>query len=225
MSNPLVLTIRAKKLGVLIRDARLASGKSAEECARALGIEQETFEAYELGMKSPSLPELEILSYTLNVPLGRFWGDKTFSSAGQSRTRANMEKMVSIRQRIIGATLRQARLDAGLSLQTLAERAWSAPDLLEAYELGEMPIPLPDLEVLSGVLDRPLADFQDRHGPAGAWSSQQKAIEGFLALSPEMQAFVSRPVNQPYLQVAQRLSEMSAEKLRGIAEGLLEITY
>ena len=39
-----------------------------------------------------------------------------------------------------------------------------------------------------------------------------------------MQQFVSKPVNQPYLELAQRLSEMSVERLRSVAEGLLEIT-
>jgi transcriptional regulator with XRE-family HTH domain len=225
MANSLALTIRAKKLGVLMRDARLAAGKTIEECARAVGVDAEAYEEYEMGEKSPSLPELEVLAYTLRVPLGQFWSDKTFSTGSGEPAKANMEQLVALRQRIVGAVLRQARLDAGLSLQTLAERAWVSPEALEAYELGEQPVPLPDLEVLSSVLDRPLSDFQDRHGPVGAWASQQKAIEGFMALPPELQAFVSRPVNQPYLLVAKRLSEMSAERLRGIAEGLLEITY
>ncbi len=36
--NPIMKIIRAKKLGVLIRDARLKTGKSLEECAQAMGI-------------------------------------------------------------------------------------------------------------------------------------------------------------------------------------------
>jgi hypothetical protein len=40
----------------------------------------------------------------------------------------------------------------------------------------------------------------------------------------ELQSFVVKPINQPYLELAQRLSEMSVEKLRAVAEGLLEIT-
>jgi len=58
----------------------------------------------------------------------------------------------------------------------------------------------------------------------GVWFSQQSALKGFQGLSPEMQAFVSKPVNRPYLELAQRLSEMSVEKLRTVAEVLLEIT-
>ena len=40
----------------------------------------------------------------------------------------------------------------------------------------------------------------------------------------ELQGFVCKPINRPYLELAVRLSEMSVEKLRGVAEGLLEIT-
>jgi hypothetical protein len=39
-----------------------------------------------------------------------------------------------------------------------------------------------------------------------------------------LQSFVSQPINRPYIELAQRLSEMPTAKLRTIAEGLLEIT-
>jgi hypothetical protein len=34
-----------------------------------------------------------------------------------------------------------------------------------------------------------------------------------------------KPVNEPYIALAKKLSELPANKLRSIAEGLLEITY
>ena len=58
----------------------------------------------------------------------------------------------------------------------------------------------------------------------GKWAVQKKAVEDFLELPVEMQLFVSKPINLPYLELAQRLSEMSVDRLRGVAEGLLEIT-
>jgi hypothetical protein len=54
--------------------------------------------------------------------------------------------------------------------------------------------------------------------------SQQESIQRFLELPPDMQNFIAQPINRPYLELAQRLSEMEVNKLRGIAEGLLEIT-
>ena len=47
--NPLQIRLRAKKLGVLIADARIAAGKQITECARAIGVQPSEFENYELG--------------------------------------------------------------------------------------------------------------------------------------------------------------------------------
>lgn len=67
--NTLAMSIRAKKLAVLMRSARQNAGKSASECADALGISLEEYESFELGETSPSLPQTELLAYSLNVPL------------------------------------------------------------------------------------------------------------------------------------------------------------
>ena len=48
-------TIRTKKLGVLIRDARLAARKSIRECAEAIGVSPGTFSSYERGRKATCL--------------------------------------------------------------------------------------------------------------------------------------------------------------------------
>jgi len=58
----------------------------------------------------------------------------------------------------------------------------------------------------------------------GKWITQQAVVREVLELPPDLQAFVCLPVNRPYIELARRLSEMSVEKLRAVAEGLLEIT-
>ena len=78
--NPLSISIRARKLGALIRNARQELGKTIEECAEALGVSKEDFEMYELGEKAPSLPETEYLAYYLNLPLEYFLGRQKFST-------------------------------------------------------------------------------------------------------------------------------------------------
>ena len=72
--NPILKTIRTKKLGVLIRDARLATGKSLEECAQAVGVTPDRFERFEFGVEPPSLPELEIIGLYPAGSLGAFLG-------------------------------------------------------------------------------------------------------------------------------------------------------
>jgi hypothetical protein len=81
------------------------------------------------------------------------------------------------------------------------------------------------LESLLALLGGQIEAVFDQTGPVGQWMTQQKAIGDFLQLSPELQNFVSKPVNRPYLELAMKLSGMSTGKLRSVAEDLLEITF
>jgi transcriptional regulator with XRE-family HTH domain len=222
--HPQIMTIRAKKLGVLMRDARFRVDKSAEECSQAIGVSKTTLEAYEFGEQSPSLPELELLAYYLEVPLEYFWGSELKPAKGKPDKSLEVERILAVRRRVIGANIKKARIDSGLSIEQLAEETNIEVGRIDAYEMGGNPIPLPELEVMAIAVNVPIKDFLDRHGPAGAWFIQKRAIDDFMDLPVELQEFVSMPVNRPYLEIAQRLSEMDVEKLRAVAEGLLEIT-
>ena len=224
MINPLAISIRSKKLGVLIRDSRLSHNKTVGECALAIGVSPETFEDYELGEQSPSLPEAELLAFFLNMPFEHFWGATALSEGEDAPNKIDPKQLVGLRQRMIGVQIRQTRMGANLMLENIADRAGISPEKLEAYELGEKPIPMPELEALVVALNLSIRDFQDRHSQIGQWFIQQRAIKDFMDLPSEIQGFVCKPVNRPYLILAQRLSEMSVDRLRTVAEGLLEIT-
>lgn len=222
--NPTIMTIRAKKLGVLIRDARLATRRRIEDCAETLQVSQQDFEAFELGEKSPSLPKLEVLAYFLGIPVDHFWGNKAISENGSPALNFDIDQLIGLRQRMIGALLRQAREQSELSLEVVAEGVGIPADQLEACEMGEDELPLPVLEAVCTVLGHPLDDFIDKYGPVGIWSNQQQSVQEYLKLPEELQAFISKPINRPYLELAHRLSEMSVDKLRAVGEGILEIT-
>jgi transcriptional regulator with XRE-family HTH domain len=220
----LAMNIRAKMLGVLIRDARFTAKKSIEECAQSIGTKASQFMDYEYGENSPSLPEIEILADYLKVPLEHFWGRETFSKTAQASGFKDCEKLIQIRQRKIGALIRQARLHAEISSDALASKTGLSPATLDAYELGGERVPIPLLEMLAILLHKPLQDFQSKNSQAGVLTAQQQAVDGLPEMPAGLKDFVMKPVNQPYLELAQRLSEMSVEKLRAVAEGLLEIT-
>lgn len=224
LTDPTAKTIRTKKLGVLIRDARFYSKRSLEDCAQMLGISPAVFEAYELGEQAPSLPEVEMLSYYFGVPLEHFYGNHLLEKDHRLKEGVTPEVLLGLRQRMVGALVRKRRKEMSLSLAELAESSGISLEELESYELGIKPIPLPELDALAFNLHCTVKDFQDQHGPVGLWFTQQYALQDFQNLSPEMQAFISKPVNRPYLEMAQRLSELSVEKLRMVAEVLLEIT-
>jgi transcriptional regulator with XRE-family HTH domain len=217
---------RAKIIGILIRDARQAVGKTLEECALTLGVSEEKFKQFEQGTISPSLPELESLTYYLEVSPGYFW--EQFTSKKLEKTKKKTEKisqLIQLRQKIIGALIRQARLGYDISIDQMAAHFGIEISQLEAYEFGHDPIPFPLLEQMCGYLNRSIREFQDQQGPIGKWVIQQRAVQEFLELPLDFQLFVSRPVNRPYLDIAIRMSEMQVDRLRAVAEGLLEITY
>ena len=223
--DPINLKQRTIMIGRLIQEARQKANRSIEDCAEATGVSADQFKAYELGEQAISLPELEAVAFYLDVPIERFWARETAGLGYNHRTVSNLEQLVPLRHRMIGAIIRQARLEAGLSLETLANDTEIDLVRLEAFELGEQPVPLAELEALSGILGRSIREFQDQYGPVGVWNAQQRAMQNFLALPLELQLFIAKPVNRPYLDLAVRLNDMSVEKLRAVAEGLLEITY
>jgi len=223
MAVPIAIKIRAKKLGVLLRDARMSAGKTLKQCGDVLGVSSKRIAAYEKGDNSPSLPELETLAFYLDAPLDNFWGDSSVS-VEKKFDRANLDKMVMLRRRIIGAKLRLARQEADLTMKALADKVGISIGMLRAYERSERPIPLPELEFLLKELNITIEELRDQAGPVGQWVIQERNIEKFLELPPELQEFVSKPINQPYLELAQRLSGMSVDQLRSVAEGLSDIT-
>ena len=225
MSIQVQVALRSRKLGVLIRDARLAARKTLSECAQLVGVTSGILRAWEEGRKAPSLPELEVLAYSLHLPLHHFWSKDAMSDDTSLTESMNLPAVIGIRQRLVGALLRQQRENASLSLKSLSEQSGLPVARLKAYELGTRPIPLPELEGLMALLGGQIEVVFDQTGRIGQWMIQQKAVQEFLQLPPELQNFVSKPVNRPYLELAMKLSGMSTQKLRSVAEDLLDITF
>jgi transcriptional regulator with XRE-family HTH domain len=225
MDTKTQITIRTKKLGVLIRDARLSARRSVPECAEAIGVKKGIFRAYEEGQRSPSLPELEALVFYLDLSINHFWSKETKSGNASPHQNIDLSKLLAIRQRKVGALLRQERMNASISIRNLASMTGIASSRIKAYELGERAIPLPELEVLVSKLGGRIESFFDRSGPIGQWMISEETVKDFLEMPAELREFVSTPVNRPYLELAMKLSNMSRDKLRSVAEDLLDITF
>lgn len=213
---------RAKVLGELILKARESSGCTVEECAQLLGISPEAYVAIEEVGADISLPELEALSLFFGVQMAYFWGSELLVE----KKSTNFGLYVSLRQRILGSLLRQARLNANLSIEQLAEQVDVDPQLFSAYEAGEQSIPYFDLENLADNLELDIQYFAaEEHGPLAKLESERQMLKRLNELPPNVKAFVVEPINLSYLETAMRLSKMDASQLRSIAEGLLDITF
>jgi len=226
MNNPRqIIEIRRRKLAALLVDSRLSTRRTVEESAAALNLSPEAYQALESGSESPSLPQLELLSLFWDIPIHQFWGKPSRQPSPLPHQISDYDRALALRNRLIGATLRLARTSAGLTLAQLAEKVGLDEETLNLYELGQKPVPFPELETLADALGLSMDELVDRKGPIGEQIRNRAAMQQFLDLPAELRAFIANPVNRPYLELAMRLSAMDTQKLRSIAEGILEITF
>jgi len=213
---------RAQILGNLIRDARLYAGQRYRDCAKVLSITEDNYKQAETGEYPITLPDLEVLSLFLNVPMGYFWGtDQLFKAKP-----INYKGMIDLRNRVIGAMLRQSRLQARETVATFSEILKVDEEVIQAYEAGSNPIPYLELEQLCRHLDLSINHFvDDQHGPLRRHEAEQRLQKIFDGLNVDMQTFLANPTNVSYLETAKTLSEMDVARLRQVAESLLEITF
>jgi len=228
MSGPLAdaLAIRRKILGVLLQGARLRAGKSKKECADIIGVSVGALTQFEEGRKDIALPQLELLAYALKVPASMFFKDKEQEKLVTEEPELPAQQVIELRQRIIGVLLRQARTEAGKSQKEIAEAVGISARRMTLYEYGQRPIPLAELQQLAEYLRLPITYFLDEGiGRVGQREQLQSQFERFSELPDDVREFASKYTNIPYLRVAIRIADMDADRIRKIAEGLLDITY
>lgn len=217
--------LHRKIMGVKIRHARTKAGLSPKEVGSALGISPELVSSIELGRHEASLPQLEVMAFLFNIPLAYFWSDEPIEEINWDFPTL---EALALRRRIIGVLLRQARVEAGRSLEELAEQIGVQPGEVASYELGKIDIPIQQLETIATTLNLSLDYFIDEGIAAQRTNGRSVSLDEitqFSQLPPEVREFLLNPANLLYVNIAMRLSDMSAETLRGLAEGLLEVTY
>jgi transcriptional regulator with XRE-family HTH domain len=221
-----LLTVRKRIMGILLHDARETAGNSIEETADMLGISQEEYQRFETGDHTPTLPQLEVLAYFFNTPIKHFWGSQTLVESKQERNiKERVPELTMLRQRVIGARLRQLRERSGLSLTEVAEKGGLSANQLEVVERGLLSLPVTLLERVANAVNANLDDLIDGHGTVGNWLQAQEQFDAFAELPTDLREFIVRPINRSYLELAIRLSNMKVNELRTIAESILEITY
>jgi transcriptional regulator with XRE-family HTH domain len=175
----------------LIRNARLVARKSLDKYALLAGLEIDVLRSWEDGLSAPSLLELEALANTLHRPLHYFWGERAKTVDVPLTESMNLPAQIRIRQRMVGALLRQQRKNANLSLAALSEQSGISRTRLNGYEMGEHPIPLPFLEGLLTLCGGQIEALFDQKGPIGQWMNQQNTAQDYEKLPTELQKFVT----------------------------------
>jgi transcriptional regulator with XRE-family HTH domain len=224
MDYKLAISILSKKMGVLLRVARTRRGESKKACGDILGVSSRTITKFESGEKSPSLPELEVLAYYLDIPLENFWEETAPEHQDRMKVLTDLKNRLELRNLKIGASLKKYRLEAKLSMKEVADTLGITTYRLKSYEQGTFPVPVAELNALARLYDHQLNDLVVESGPIADWSRNYKAGEAFVDLPEDLQDFVLKPINRPYLEIAVKLSQMSVDQMRDVAERLLDIT-
>lgn len=215
--------IRGKMLGVLMRDARLNAARTIEDCARLLHVTPEMVGAWELGDEVPSLPQLELLAYYLDVPVSHFWGMETLKKS-RNDTADKQPQYIVLRNRMIGALLRQAREEAGVSQEELSETSGVAQERIAQYEMGEVAVPMHELAVLSSGVQKNVNHFLETDSQIGELLEMREAWKHFTELPDDVREFASNPVNIGFIHIALMLSQMPTDRLRQVGASIVEIT-
>jgi transcriptional regulator with XRE-family HTH domain len=210
-------------MGILLQDARKASGKSLREASQDSGLPAGTIVAFENGRKAVTLPELEALAYCYDVSARHLLSGSKMGEDNR-REKVDIGRWVQIRQKMISNRLRQMRADRNEKPSVLSAKTGIPTRRITGYENGTRPIPLADLEALSLALETETRDFLEYQGPIGTWEKERESLERFDSLPADIQEFVSQEIHEPYVRIAMRLSEIPARRLREIAEALLDIT-
>ena len=190
--------LRAKVVGVLLRQARLAAECSPEACADFLQMPPAQFAAWEAGEAAPSLPELELLSRFLQG----------------APTPQRQSDYLLLRQRIIGVQLQNAHQGAGSAQTTIP------PDKLEAYLRGECRLPMTDLCALAQTWGVALSDFRETattRRPVSALGAEQASDEGIRTASQADQQQAA------FIRLAMAFRHINADDLQRIADALFAI--
>lgn len=215
--------LRAKMIGVLLRDARLNAERTVEDCAQLLRVSPDELVSWELGDAVPSLPQTELLSYYLGVPVSHFWGTDTLESK-YGRHFDIQSEYIALRNRMIGALIRQARAEANLSVEEISQSSAISSEQIEQYEMGELPVPMHELSVLSGLLKRNTSYFLETSGHIGEWLAVREQWKHFLELPLEKREFAANPRNIGFIEIAIMLSKMPVDNLRQVGASILDIT-
>ncbi|MBI5930291.1 MAG: helix-turn-helix transcriptional regulator [Chloroflexi bacterium] len=216
-------TLRGRMLGVLIRDARLAMGYTIEEIAAHLNLPDETVLAWEFGQAVPSLPQLELVAYLLQVPVSHFWGSETFMQQYGSRQIDSHEYSI-LRDRMIGALIRAGREAKNLTPEQLVAKLGIAPEFLQAYEYGTLPVPMTLLVSIASAIDVNVNYFLESTSRIGEFLEIREALKTIEEMPEDIRAFLSSHSNLAYIRLAMVFANLPTDSLRSLAEGMLDIT-
>lgn len=211
-------------IGAQIRCTRMEAGRSVRDLAKLAGMSSKRLAALEAGEAEPALGEIEALAHYLNVPIDDLLRDNVIDNDEPAK-QPDFKGMAVLRQRIIGARLKQARLDRGASITDTAAMLGLTRAQLNSIEMGRRPLPVSRMLKLIQHYDITVDQLLDLGiGPVGEKQLRVMQHMRFDALPDEVKTFVTSASSLPFLQAAMHLSQLPQEQLSSAAKVLNAIS-
>lgn len=224
-------SIKMKKMGMKLVLTRQKCGYSLADLSLETGIDTAALAAFEQGSTSPSLPQLENLAAIFGQSIDEIISEKPLEMKKKNLDPISMSRREKLHDRMIGMQIKKHRLEQHISIDTLAQSCGITQPEMEVYESGLASIPFLELVAIChelgisyGLFTSPQAASQTGPNQREEPQRQVESSKPDMDLPQELLEFVSKPVNLPYVELAQKMSQMDAKKLRQIAESILEIT-
>lgn len=158
------------------------------------------------------------------MPVSHFWGTETLQAERAPEVDAQTE-YINLRSRMIGVMLRQAREEAGLSVDQLSADVAIPAANITAYELGEMLLPMHELISVASALRKNVDYFLETESYIGELLATREEWKHFAELPEDLRRFAANPLNLGFIEIALMLSQMPTDKLRSVGESVLNITH
>jgi len=168
----------------------------------------------------PTLPELESLTFLLNLPFSSLSLDQENEGCKEVPDANKLQQLMQLRDKVIGATLKLKRQNLKLSVKELSSRSKIPVSLIKRYEFGKASIPLDELEALCTILQIDAETLINKHSPIGIWHREQKRTKDFATLPDNMQEFISNPENIDFIQTAMDMKNARIDNPKSILESM-----
>lgn len=143
-----------------IQQIRKLKQHSVHDCATILGIADEQYLRFEEGTAQLTLPEIELLSLFLGVPLLTFFNESPIETGSFTLLIDSIQPLfIKLRHKMIRAKLAVERELKPVTVEEIQEATAIPLDTLQAYENGESPIPLHHLWQICDFLAIPIESF------------------------------------------------------------------
>jgi transcriptional regulator with XRE-family HTH domain len=209
--------LRRRTIGLLIRRVREGASCTVAQLAAALQVKPATMKAYEAGIREPSLVELLAISDWLSVSVTALL-DEAGPTLPIAPSQLNVQAALQLGNHVLGAKLKQARLNADESLKVLAGAVGISSGMLKSYELGTA-IPITVLEALTAHFGLTMQHWFE--ADAFHINPAQQQQTAFAALPSDVRAFVTNADALSHLRMAMQLHALPANEVQRVAEALL----